>query len=287
MRGVLIFLIFLISSKTISQNLVKGSVYDPEGNELPEVKILETGTNNGTESNIKGYFELTTMNDASYLSFSWIGFKTQSVMVTSDTTLNITLNNDFYNTRWLTFGTNYEFFNSVIGLQISNGVDEEPLIHFEDFQDNILIKVHGQSDLNNNYSYGAELGVYSLRYIGRTTLKYDVLNFENSELFLTDINLTSRIRYFRNTGLIFRTGYQDLNNQKNFGVGLGFEQVAEKVYFGFNSIYYFDYFHHQAFVQFRIAPKNLISFRTVYNRIDNKNLLSVGLNYSFIRNNNR
>ena len=287
MRGVLIFLIILISFNAISQNVVKGFVYDTGGSELPGVVIIETGTHNRTETNINGYFEFITINDASHLSFSWIGHKTKSVKVTSDTTLYIVLNEYFHNTRWLTFGANYDFFNSVIGLQISNGVDEEPLIHFEDFQDNILIKIHGQSDLGNNYSYGGEIGINFLRYIGRTTLKYDVLNFEDSQLFLNDFNLTSRIRYIRNTGLIFRTGFQELNKQKNFGLGLGFEQVAQNVYIGFNSRYYFDYFHHQAYLQFRALAKHFISFQTVYNRIDKKNMLSVGLNYSFVRNKNR
>ncbi|TPE44636.1 hypothetical protein [Pontibacter mangrovi] len=192
---------------------------------------------------------------------------------------------EFYNTRWLAFGTNYGFANSVIGFQVSNGVDEEPLIHFEDFQDNLLIKVQGQTGFDSSYSYGAELGFYSLKYVGRTTLKYDVLNFNDSDLFLTDFNLTSRIRYFRNTGLIFRTGFHQLDGNKNFGFGFGLEQNARNAYFGLNSRYYFEYFHHEAYFQYRIPTKNFISFRTIYNRIDKKDLLTIGLNYSFVRNN--
>ena len=191
---------------------------------------------------------------------------------------------DYYNTRWLTFGSNYGIFNRVFGFQLSNGVDEEPLIHFEDFQDNILIKLHGQTDFGENYSYGGEFGFYSLKVIGRTTLKYDFLNFENSELYLTDINLTSRLVYIRNTGLIFRTGYQNFDGKKNFGIGLGFEQDLVKSYFGLNSRYYFDYFHHEAYLQFRLLKSNMLTMRTVYNRIDNRNILTIGLNYSLVRN---
>ena len=288
MRTYLLIILTIISTEAFSQILVQGKIRDINGEAIPGALINEIGTENKTISDLEGNFSLKTNQDSCSVSFSFIGLEIKTINFTKDSLINVTLEfGNYYNTRWLTFGTNYEFFNSVIGLQISNGVDEEPLIHFEDFQDNILIKVHGQYDLNTNYLYGAEIGASTLRYIGRTTLKYDVINFENSEIFLTDINLTSRIRYFRNTGLIFRAGYQKYNNNENFGFGLGLEQKGRNVYFGFNSIYYFDYFYHEAYLQFRIPTKNFISFRTVYKRIDNKNMISVGLNYSFVRNNNR
>ncbi|MEQ8712225.1 MAG: carboxypeptidase-like regulatory domain-containing protein [Cyclobacteriaceae bacterium] len=260
-----------------------GIVYDLDGATIPGAKVIETGTTNETESDIAGRFQLRTLKDSCNLTISWIGFKSQTVVITSDTTLNVTLDNDFYNTRWIAFGTSYGIVNQVFGLQISNGVDEEPLIHFEDFQDKILIKVHGQTDFGDNYLYGGEFGLTRLKFIRRTTIKYDFVNFKDSELFLTDINLTSRIRYFRNTGLIFRTGYQKLNDIENFGIGIGLEQGSQNFYIGLNSRYYFDYFHHEAYLQFIIPSKDLLSIRTIYNRIDNMNLMSVGLNYAFVR----
>jgi hypothetical protein len=285
MRKFLLLILTVIPLQAFSQILVQGKIRDNNGENLPGAVISEIGAGNSTTSDIEGSFSLKTIQDSCKISFSFIGLDTQTITLTKDSTLNISLDfGDFYNTRWLSIGTNYESFNSVIGLQLSNGVDEEPLIHFEDFQDDLLIKIHGQTDLNDNYSYGAEIGVYSLKYVGRTTLKYDVMNFENSELFLTDFNLTSRIRYFRNTGLIFRTGYQKFNNNENYGIGLGIEQGGQNFYFGMNSRYYFDYFHHEAYLQIQIPTKNILSFRTVYNRIDNKNLLTIGLNYAFVRN---
>jgi hypothetical protein len=285
MRKFLLLILTVIPWQAFWQILVQGKIRDNNGENLPGAVISEIGAGNSTTTDIEGSFSLKTIQDSCKISFSFIGLDTQTITLTKDSTLNISLDfGDFYNTRWLSIGTNYESFNSVIGLQLSNGVDEEPLIHFEDFQDNLLIKIHGQTDLNDNYSYGAEIGVYSLKYVGRTTLKYDVMNFENSELFLTDFNLTSRIRYFRNTGLIFRTGYQKFNNNENYGIGLGIEQGGQNFYFGMNSRYYFDYFHHEAYLQIQIPTKNILSFRTVYNRIDNKNLLTIGLNYAFVRN---
>lgn len=91
MRGVLISLLIIINQGAISQNLVKGIVFDPDGIEIPGVKILEIRTTNETESTQNGQFELTTVKDSSSVSFTWIGYEAQTIVVTSDTIVNVTL----------------------------------------------------------------------------------------------------------------------------------------------------------------------------------------------------
>ena len=55
-----IFLILLCSSSLIfSQVMVKGTVSDSNGNQLPGVSIVEKGTINGTVSDFDGNFELS------------------------------------------------------------------------------------------------------------------------------------------------------------------------------------------------------------------------------------
>ncbi len=274
-----------------AQHMIKGVVYDHNKEAIFPVVILEEGTENGTVTDALGNFELMTEMDSAHLSFRMFGFLTRIVPVTKDSILNIKLIpddsveiRDFYNSRWLSFGMNYDAFSTVGGLQLSNGVNEEPLIHFEDFQDKFLVKVSGFSDFENNYALYVESGMTRLRYVGRTTIQYNLLRFKDRELLLTDINLTSRIRYIHDTGLIFRTGYQDLDSNRNFGIGLGLEQNLRHMYFGFNSRFYNDYFHHEAYFQLLIPGKNFFTVRSVYNRIENKDQLTIGLNYAFVRN---
>lgn len=206
-------------------------------------------------------------------------------MVTSDTTLTIQFDFlDFYNTRWLSFGAQFDMVNQLFGIQISNAVDEEPLIHFEDFQDMLLIKAQAQSDFDNNHSFGLEFGLTSMAYISRTTIQYNYVNFRKKQLQLHDINLTSRIKYIRNTRLIFRTGYQHYENRGRFGLGLGLEQKIGKIHIGANSRYYSDYFHHEAYMEFRLIKKRMLTMRMLYNRIDHHDFVTIGLNYAFIRN---
>lgn len=129
MRGVIFGFLLVINQCVYSQNLVKGLIFDHDGLEIPGVKILETGTTNETASTLNGQFELLTVKDSTSISFSFIGYDTQTIVVTSDTTVNITMAFFEYNSRWLTVGTNYGFVNSIYGLQISNGVDEERFIY--------------------------------------------------------------------------------------------------------------------------------------------------------------
>ncbi len=282
-RRYLLFIATLfISFSARAQHLVQGKVHD-QVNSLPGVKITEKGTDNTTTTDSNGQFNLTTVHDSTVLIFQYLGYWPRTVLVTSDTTLNIHLSNDFYNTRWLSFGAHYQSINSLYGFQISNAVDEEPLIHFEDFQDRLLFKVFAQSDFTGSYAYGLEAGTTYLNPVGRTTIQYSKLHYEDARLFLSDLNLTSRITYLRNLGLIFRLGYQKLNNQKNPGFGAGLERSIKGSHINTSSRYYFDYFHHQVSVQLRLSKQKLFTFRITYDRIDSHNLLTFGINYVFIR----
>lgn len=283
----LLLVFYLISAK--AQHQVDGIVISEFGfRGLPFVEIQEIGTQNKTFSDTLGIFELTTLTDPSQIQVSFPDNATQYYTVTSDTFFAIEMYTyDYYNTRWLSFGTSLESFNSLLGFQISNGTDEEPLIHFEDFQDKLLLKIYGQTDLGKNFAYGAEVGLNRLRYIGRTTLNYNRWHLEDVGLYLTDINLTSRVRYLHNTGLVFRAGYQERNGNRQFGIGAGIEPIFKNFYLGVNSRYYFSYFHHEAYVQVILLPEHFLSLRATYNRIKQNNLLSIGINYAFVRNENR
>ena len=58
------------------------------------VSIVEIGTGNGTISDVNGLFELTVTSSSSVLSFSYIGFRTQEVIVGERTVLNVLLQED-------------------------------------------------------------------------------------------------------------------------------------------------------------------------------------------------
>jgi TonB-linked SusC/RagA family outer membrane protein len=73
---------------------VSGKVTDESGEALPGVNVLERGTTNGTTTDAEGVYRLNVTSENSVLVFSFIGYVSQEITVSSQTTLNVTLQGD-------------------------------------------------------------------------------------------------------------------------------------------------------------------------------------------------
>ncbi|MGJ3234025.1 SusC/RagA family TonB-linked outer membrane protein [Marivirga sp.] len=90
----LLLLVFFIGSLGHAQMLVKGKVSSAEDNDpLPGVSIQIEGTTKGTVTNIDGEYELQVENDDKII-FSFIGYKTQVINYSGQSTLNIAMEED-------------------------------------------------------------------------------------------------------------------------------------------------------------------------------------------------
>ena len=85
----------LIPFALSAQNIrVSGTVLDAENSPLPGVNVIQTGTTNGTITDLDGKYEIEVPSDAS-LTFSFIGCLSQTVNVEGKTSLPaITLQSD-------------------------------------------------------------------------------------------------------------------------------------------------------------------------------------------------
>jgi TonB-linked SusC/RagA family outer membrane protein len=72
---------------------IKGTVTDASNQPLPGVNIVEKGTSNGTQTDFDGNYTLNVGNKA-LLVFSYIGMKTQEVIVGNKTQINLVLMDD-------------------------------------------------------------------------------------------------------------------------------------------------------------------------------------------------
>lgn len=72
---------------------ISGTVSDEDGNTIPGATILVVGTSQGTVSSIDGTFSLD-VEQGKTLRFSYIGFKTQEIVVSDQTTLNVVMEID-------------------------------------------------------------------------------------------------------------------------------------------------------------------------------------------------
>ena len=91
--GLLLFAMMMPVYVSAQNITVKGSVKDATGEPLIGVNVLQVGTTNGVISDFDGNFELNVPSNAK-LSFSFIGYKTQTVSVNGKTSLSVVMQED-------------------------------------------------------------------------------------------------------------------------------------------------------------------------------------------------
>lgn len=83
-----------ISMVSAQQITVNGTVTDKSGIPIPGVSIVVKNSTKGTITDFDGKYSLDIENPNSVLVFSFIGMQTQELAVNSQTTINVTLNED-------------------------------------------------------------------------------------------------------------------------------------------------------------------------------------------------
>lgn len=88
--------IFLISQfGAFAQNkTVTGTITGQDGIPIPGLTIIVKGTTNGTVTNIDGNYSISGVPENATLVFSFVGMKTQEVVVGNQTTINVTMAQD-------------------------------------------------------------------------------------------------------------------------------------------------------------------------------------------------
>lgn len=76
------------------QRSVSGKVTDESGQPLPGVTVVVKGTTQGTISNADGEYSITNIPDDATLLFSFVGMKTQEIVVGNQTRINVKMEVD-------------------------------------------------------------------------------------------------------------------------------------------------------------------------------------------------
>jgi len=88
-------LLSVMSSAMWAQQLtISGVVKDGNGQIMPGVSVVEKGTINGTITDMDGVYQVSVDDPSKVLVFSFIGMTTQEVTVGSNTSINITMQDD-------------------------------------------------------------------------------------------------------------------------------------------------------------------------------------------------
>ncbi len=82
-----------ITDEKVVQQFVSGIVTDANDAPLPGANIVEKGTTNGVQSDFEGNYTIS-VNNNSILVFSYLGFKTQEILVDQRTSIDVTMVED-------------------------------------------------------------------------------------------------------------------------------------------------------------------------------------------------
>ena len=91
-RIALMFILAIMAGGVYAQNIT-GNVTDSSGEPIIGATIMETGTNNGTVTDLDGNFTLNNVK-GNQITVSYIGMKTQTVNIAGKSTVNITLEDE-------------------------------------------------------------------------------------------------------------------------------------------------------------------------------------------------
>ncbi len=80
--------------QALQQRKVTGKVTDASGEPLPGVTVLIKGTTNGTVTNFDGEYTIANVPEGATLQFSFVGMKSQEIVVGSQTSIDVVLQAD-------------------------------------------------------------------------------------------------------------------------------------------------------------------------------------------------
>ena len=90
----LLFVLFMLPSFLMAQNNITGTITEQSTSlPLPGVNVIVKGTSNGAATDFDGKYQITA-NSGDVLEFSYIGYITQEITYTGQTTINVALTED-------------------------------------------------------------------------------------------------------------------------------------------------------------------------------------------------
>ncbi|WP_424004075.1 SusC/RagA family TonB-linked outer membrane protein [Maribacter sp. IgM3_T14_3] len=92
MKHLVLVLTLFIINMVNAQETITGIVTDTDGNTIPYVNILLSGTVTGSTTNENGFYTIDIPNLEGAIEFSALGYKTQVVSINNRRTINLTLN---------------------------------------------------------------------------------------------------------------------------------------------------------------------------------------------------
>ena len=89
MKQIYMWILLLFTSISFSQTTITGTITDKNtGEKIPSVSI-SSSTKNGTTSDLNGNYSIEVTGKNQFLTFTYLGYKTQKTVINNQTIINI------------------------------------------------------------------------------------------------------------------------------------------------------------------------------------------------------
>lgn len=90
-KDLILILCLFLGFTSVAQKRVTGVVYDSQESAIPGVTVVEKGTSNGVITDLDGNYSISVTGEESTIVFSFIGMKSQELIVGEQSTFNVTM----------------------------------------------------------------------------------------------------------------------------------------------------------------------------------------------------
>lgn len=287
MKNLLLLLSILISCLVFSQTQEYSGVVFENNTNTPILGATVTvkGTNIFSRTDFDGNFTISVPKINEVLVFSFSGYETIEYQLKEEKFITIQMQTHRERGIWMSIGSFSDLIFAPYGISISNGQEEQNLLHFEDFQERISLNLAIASDFNDNLIYKAKF-IYHLPLVNwslsNTSIEY--VNKDYSEFKFEDLNLSTNVTRigFINALLSAKLGVQKFDDDEGFGGAIGIEKEYYNLRFQYGAQigYWNDYFTYNILLR-KFLIKNRLSVIANYDRIKNTHFFEVGLHYLF------
>lgn len=282
--------LLLVISLSIS-HLVFGQIKEYSGvvleGNLPILGATVTvkGTKIFSKTDFDGNFTIHVPNNNEILIFSFSGYETIEYQLRNDNFIKIQMNAPRERGIWMSIGSFSDLTFAPYGISISNGQEEQNLLHFEDFQEKISLNLAIASDFSDNLMYKAKF-TYHLPLVNwslsNTSIEY--VNKDYSDFKFEELNLSTNVTRigFINALLTAKLGVQIFDDDEGFGGAIGVEKEYYNLRFQYGAQigYWNDYFIYNFHLR-KFLIKNRLSVIANYDRIKNTHFFEVGFHFLF------
>ena len=224
-----------MATNAFSQRRVSGVVFHENNEPAIGTSIIEAQTNNRVAADFYGKFEIVTTTDTAELHFSFIGYETQSLKITSDSIVTIRLEIDVELHDVIVF-TGLPFVRRTVGMDydIANtmlGVSFNTFRRLRSHRFNFAYTISAQTNFKQDYGFGSSIEfrhpIRQIRRLSTLSLNYRHKNYsENIDLNFNKVSIRGRYFVFQwwwlgRLELFAEPAFQSLNGNDNFGLIMG------------------------------------------------------------------